>query len=214
MKDLDLNTLDFSKGGGLMPVIVQNQNTHQVLMQAWMNREALEATLAKRRLTLFSRKKQRLWMKGESSGNYMEVLSIHPDCDKDCLLIGVNPAGPACHTGTVSCFDQQGTAMKEPGRDQEPDLEFLVKLETLLRNRRQADPKTSYTASLFAAGIKQIAKKTGEEAVELILEAEQDDRQRFIEEAADLLYHLNVLLIAKGMGLQEIVSELKKRHKA
>lgn len=183
-------------------------------MQAWMNREALDSTLATKRLTLFSRKKQRLWTKGESSGNFMEVRSVQPDCDNDCLLIGVDPAGPACHTGTISCFDRSDTAMKEPVHEREPDLAFLVKLETLLRNRRQADPNTSYTASLFSAGIKQIAKKTGEEAVELILEAEQNDPRRFIEEAADLLYHLNVLLIAKGMGLYEIISELKKRHKA
>lgn len=214
---IEPGTLDFSKGRGLIPVIIQDAETKQVLMQAFMNPEAFEQTIKTGRVTFFSRSKNRLWTKGESSGNFLEVIEMLADCDNDCLLIKVKPLGPACHTGAVSCFDSQADFSPAVGRlDGQAvsgQLAFLGYLEALLRDRQKADPEKSYTARLFASGPKRIAKKLGEEAVELALEAENGEPERFTEEAADLIYHLSVLLISKGLGWEEVIRELEKRHK-
>lgn len=223
----DATTLDFSKGDGLLPVIIQDAGTRQVLMQAYMNTDALKQTLQTGRVTFFSRSRKCLWVKGETSGNYLDVKEVYADCDNDCLLIHVTPHGPVCHTGSISCFDTgeketEKTRQKEaksPVHTKDPEqtdlparLAFLDHLETLLRERKNADTEHSYTARLFAAGSKRIAKKMGEEAVELALEAEAGDPARFTEEAADLIYHFTVLLIHKGLGWDEVLLELKKRH--
>ncbi len=234
IRNIDINTLDFEKGNGLLPVIVQDESTLQVLMQAFMNREALVQTMVLGRVTFFSRSKNRLWTKGETSGNYLFAQEILADCDNDCLLIKVKPKGPACHTGSISCFDVGKTSSNEKSKQSDdtlpasaesitPDTEvnreeaddnmaFLGFLEQVLRERRLADTEKSYTAKLFAAGPKRIAKKLGEEAFELALEAESGDPERFTEEAADLIYHFTVLLIQKGLGWKEVISELRKRH--
>lgn len=232
---LDPGTLDFGKGGGLLPVIVQDASSGKVLMQAFMNAGALTATQSSGRVTFFSRSKNRLWTKGESSGNYLQVKNILADCDRDCLLILAEPAGPACHTGTESCFDGvpdeaapafAPTLAPNHAPDYAPGpppgyaqggrspFEFLAYLENLLSERKHADPEKSYTARLLAGGPKRIAKKLGEEAVELALEAENGEPERFREEAADLVYHLSVLLVSKGVGWKEVLAELERRHKA
>lgn len=212
---MDPNTLNFGKSGDLLPVIVQDDFTHRVLMQAWMNKEALVQTMDTGKLTFFSRSRNRLWTKGETSGNVLFLTKIMTDCDKDCLLVKARPAGPACHTGDDTCFGEENKSAEIIQKAVEGDndrLGFLNELERLLIGRKTADPSTSYTARLFKAGPKRIAKKLGEEVVELVLEAETGERQRFIEEAADLLYHLDVLLIARGMGWKEVVRELRNRH--
>jgi phosphoribosyl-AMP cyclohydrolase / phosphoribosyl-ATP pyrophosphohydrolase len=218
---MDTDKLNFNKSGGLIPVIAQDALSGKVLMQAYMNRQALEQTLSEGRLTLFSRSKNRIWTKGETSGNFMMVTDILPDCDKDCLLIKVTPSGPACHTGQDTCFGESNPlGVVRPGG--EADIQgnqnaagaflFLEKLEQLLKERKLSDPQKSYIAQLFAAGTKQIAKKLGEEAVELVLEAERGEPQRFIEEAADLVYHLSVLLLSRDMEWEDLIHELQKRH--
>ncbi len=212
---MDLNKLKFHKAGGLIPVIVQDNATNIVLMQAWMNREALEKTMESGKLTFFSRSRKRLWTKGESSGNFLLLKDMLADCDNDCLLAKVVPAGPACHTGEDTCFGEENPSIRNHQKginSDEDSLGFLGELERLLEGRKTADPSKSYTAKLFGSGTKRIAKKVGEEAVELILEAENGDQQRFTEEAADLLYHMNVLLIHRGMGWKDVVNELRKRH--
>ncbi len=206
-------TLDFTKGNGLIPVIIQDTKTLKVLMQAYMNQEAYDQTVSTGRVTFYSRSKDRLWTKGETSGNYLDVKEITADCDNDSLLIKVEPHGPSCHTGAVSCFynnieaneSAKGTSLLE-------ELTFIDYLEGLLLSRKNEDPEKSYTAKLFEAGLKRIAKKLGEEAVEVALEAEHGDPERFTEEAADLIYHFTVLLLAKGLGWSEVIAELKKRH--
>ncbi len=214
---MDTDNIQFSKSGGLIPVVIQDTRTNIVLMQGWMNREALEKTKAESVVTFFSRSKKRLWTKGETSGNYLKVNQILVDCDKDCLLIKVIPSGPVCHTGQETCFGETNAAdeVKYSGANKQPndELLFLGQLEELLNKRKNADPAKSYTSRLLAAGHKQIAKKLGEEAVELVLEAQNNDDKRFIEEAADLLYHLDVLLISRELGFRDIVTELKTRHK-
>ncbi len=187
---------------GLIPAIVQNINTGVVLMQAWMNKEALEKTLETGKVTFFSRSRQRLWTKGEESGNFLFLKSILSDCDNDCLLIKAEPAGPTCHTGADTCWNEE---------DKNPD--FLLYLESYLQKRRLESPDKSYTARLFEKGINKIAQKVGEEAVELIIEAKDNNKELFLNEAADLMYHYIVLLIAKGYGLNDVMEILKQRHK-
>lgn len=182
----------------MLPVVVQDETTGRVLMQAWMNPDALAATQASGKVTFFSRSKNRLWTKGETSGNFLYVKKILTDCDRDSLLVMADPVGPACHLGTESCFNPP------------PFLEYL---ENLLKGRMTADPEKSYTARLFAGGPKRIAKKLGEEAVELALEAENGTQDRFIEETADLIYHLSVLMISRGISWKQITEALEKRHR-
>ncbi len=196
-----INQLDFSKGDGLLPVIVQDVNTAVVLMLGYMNREALEKTLAEGRVTFYSRSKQRLWTKGETSGNFLEVKSIKEDCDKDTLLIKVHPVGPVCHTGSDTCFDEANK-----------HRDFIRHLEGVIQDRKANPGEGSYTASLFAKGINKVAQKVGEEAVELVIEAKDDNEELFLGEAADLLYHYLVLLTAKGYALDDVVRVLQERH--
>ena len=199
---LDPATLDFTKGDGLLPVIVQDERTAQVLMLGYMNAAALTRTQTERRITFYSRSKKRLWTKGESSGNHLELIDLRVDCDRDTLLALVRPLGPVCHTGSDTCF---GTANQS--------THFLQRLERVIQERKGADPATSYTSSLFAKGINKVAQKVGEEAVELIIEAKDDDRALFLGEAADLLYHYLVLLAAKDLELSDVVDVLRERHR-
>ena len=193
---------DFSKyADGLIPVIVQDVDTHKVLMLGFMNGEALEKTLQTGRVTFYSRSKQRLWTKGEESGHFLELRSLAEDCDKDTLLIKAHPLGPVCHTGADTCWDEVNR----------PD-NFLLYLEDIIRLRKQASPEESYVARLFSKGINKVAQKVGEEAVELVIEAKDDNEELFLNEAADLLFHYLLLLNAKGYKLQNVVDILQKRH--
>lgn len=193
---------DFEKyTDGLVPVIVQDNNTSIVLMLGYMNEAAFQKTILENKVVFYSRSRQRLWMKGESSGNYLFVKEILADCDNDCILIKANPAGPVCHTGADTCFAEKNITN-----------DFLYSLEQIIKNRKDNPVENSYTASLFKKGINTIAQKVGEEAVELIIEAKDNDEQKFKNEAADLLFHYLVLLSAKEFVLKDVVDILKERH--
>jgi phosphoribosyl-AMP cyclohydrolase / phosphoribosyl-ATP pyrophosphohydrolase len=195
-------TPDFNKyTDGLVPAIIQDAQTFKVLMQGFMNEAAYLQTLDTGRVCFYSRSKQRLWVKGESSGNFLEVQSVHLDCDQDSLLIKALPIGPVCHTGADTCFDEVNRA----------DY-FLPLLEKVIADRKANPTDASYTASLFAKGINKIAQKVGEEAVELVIEAKDNNKDLFLGEAADLLYHFLVLLQAKGSTLAEVEDLLRLRH--
>jgi phosphoribosyl-ATP pyrophosphohydrolase/phosphoribosyl-AMP cyclohydrolase len=193
--------IDFKKGNGLVPVVIQDNDTLQVLMVGYMNKEALEKTEKEKRVTFFSRSKNRLWTKGETSGNFLSVIEITPDCDNDSILIKVNPAGPVCHKGSASCFGD-GTSKG-----------FIYSLEQVISQRIEKDTNNSYTNQLYKKGINKVAQKIGEEAIELIIEAKDDNIDLFKNEAADLLYHFLILLKAKGINLHSIEEVLKERHK-
>ncbi len=194
--------LDFDKSGGLVPVVIQHCDTLRVLMLGYMNAEALEKTLREGVVTFFSRSKNRLWTKGETSGHFLRVHSIQHDCDADALLILVRPQGPVCHTGMASCFGEQ------------PAKGFLYKLEHTIAERLAENSDTSYTARLAQRGINKVAQKVGEEAVELILEAKDGNLELFKNEAADLLYHVLVLLRTRGVALEDVEAVLQSRAKA
>jgi phosphoribosyl-AMP cyclohydrolase / phosphoribosyl-ATP pyrophosphohydrolase len=196
-----MNPLDFTKGSGLVPVVVQDNNTLQVLMVGYMNEEAYNRTREERKVTFFSRSKNRLWTKGETSGNFLIVKEITSDCDNDALLIKVNPAGPVCHTGKKSCFGE------------ETSKGFIYELEQVVNQRIDCDMQDSYTNRLFKKGINMVAQKVGEEAVELVIEAKDDNPELFKNEAADLLYHLLILLKTKNVSFSDIEEVLKSRHK-
>lgn len=195
--------LDFEKMGGLIPAIIQDNMTNKVLMLGFMNEEAYQKTLETNKVVFFSRTKQRLWMKGETSGNTLQVVSITPDCDQDTLLIRAIPAGPVCHTGSGTCF----------GEKNEEDVMFLKYLQNFIERRRMEMPEGSYTTTLFQKGINRMAQKVGEEAVETVIEATNGSEDRLVYEGADLLYHLIVLLTSKGLRIEDLARELKKRHK-
>ena len=191
---------------GLVPAIVQDASTKNVLMLGFMNQAAVDATISLQKVTFFSRSKNRLWTKGEESGHHLNYLSMALDCDQDTILIQANPVGPVCHTGTDTCW---GTENKVESH------EFLVQLEQVIEQRKTADPDSSYVASLFSKGINKIAQKVGEEAVELVIEAKDQNNDLFLEESADLLFHYLMLLQAKaGYKLADVVKILKMRHKA
>jgi len=194
--------LDWEKVDNLMPVIVQHAVSGEVLMMGYMNQEALTVTQASGKVTFYSRTKQRLWTKGESSGNFLNLVSIYPDCDNDTLLALVNPIGPTCHKGNNSCFHPAAT-----------DWGFLFQLEELLASRKNADPESSYTAKLYASGTKRIAQKVGEEGVETALAATVNDRFELTNEASDLVYHLLVLLQDQDLNLSTVIENLRQRHK-
>ncbi len=194
--------LDFDKTGGLIPAIIQDVYTNKVLMLGYMSPESLKQTKETGQVTFFSRSKNRLWTKGEESGNFLNVISIDEDCDRDALLIKVNPVGPVCHTGADTCFNEKN----------EEDIMFLKYLQEFIVRRRQEMPEGSYTTTLFNKGIGRMAQKVGEEAVETVIEAMDGDDERLIYEASDLIYHLIVMLTYKGYGLEDLAKELKKRH--
>ncbi|MBT0587485.1 bifunctional phosphoribosyl-AMP cyclohydrolase/phosphoribosyl-ATP diphosphatase HisIE [Alteromonas oceanisediminis] len=197
-----LANLAWDKMNGLLPATVQDAFSGKVLMQGFMNTDAVRETLSSGRVTFFSRSKQRLWTKGESSQHYLNLIDISADCDSDSLLVLAQPQGPTCHTGTESCWSQSPP----------PAVTFIADLERLLAARKGADPDSSYTASLYAKGIKRIAQKVGEEGVETALAATVQDIDELKNESADLLYHLLVLLQASNIGLEDVVGVLKQRH--
>lgn len=208
-KRKDIDKLAWQKMDGLLPAIVQDSFDGRVLMQAYMNREALQTSLESGRVTFWSRSRQELWTKGETSGNTLELIAIHADCDTDCILVLAKPHGPSCHRGTDTCFD---ISVPEGGQSVAPELSFLAGLERLIQQREVQRPKNSYTTKLFDAGVKRIAQKVGEEGVETALAATAGDKEELVNESADLLYHLLVLLKARDLSLADVVETLKSRH--
>lgn len=195
--------LDFQKSGGLIPAVIQDARTNKVLMLGYMNEESLAKTKETGKVTFFSRSKNRLWTKGEESGNFLNLVSIASDCDNDALLVKVDPAGPVCHTGADTCW----------GEENKTDIAFLAYLQDFITKRHEEMPEGSYTTSLFKKGVNRMAQKVGEEAVETVIEAVNGTNEDFIYEASDLIYHLIVLLTSKGYSLSDIAGELEKRHK-
>jgi phosphoribosyl-ATP pyrophosphohydrolase/phosphoribosyl-AMP cyclohydrolase len=195
--------IDFEKMSGLVPAIVQDSVSGRLLMQGYMNEDALQKTKESGQVTFFSRSKNRLWTKGESSGNFLELVSISVDCDGDSILVKANPRGPVCHTGSDTCFDESNDSKTG----------FIDQLREIIKDRKNNPNENSYTASLFAKGINKIAQKVGEEAVEIVIEAKDDNKELFLGEAADLLFHYLILLEAKGYELDEVMQVLMERHK-
>ena len=203
---VDPDSIDFTKGDGLVPAIVQDADTGAVLMLGYRNREAVEQTLARKRAVFFSRSKQRLWEKGETTGHTLDVVDVALDCDNDTLLVTAHPRGPACHNGTVTCFG-------DATRSAAGDIAFLSKLESVIAQRATDKPENSYTARLLAKGLGKVAQKVGEEGVETALAGAGESEQKVIEESADLLFHLLVLLRARGLTLAQVVRQLESRHR-
>ena len=197
-------TIDFDKMNGLVPAIIQDAETKNVLMLGYMNREAYDKTVETGKVTFFSRTKNRLWTKGETSGNFLNVISIKNDCDNDSLLIQVRPDGPVCHTGTDTCWGETNEVSP---------LMFLSELQDFIEKRHEEMPEGSYTTTLFKDGLNRMAQKVGEEALEAVIEAVNGTNDRLIYEGSDMLYHLIVLLTAKGLRIEQMVEELKIRHK-
>jgi phosphoribosyl-ATP pyrophosphohydrolase/phosphoribosyl-AMP cyclohydrolase len=195
--------IDFEKSAdGLVPAVIQDAATLKVLMLGYMNREALDKTMQEKKVTFFSRSKNRLWTKGEESGNFLLVQDIKVDCDKDTLLIKANPVGPVCHTGADTCWEEQNVSN-----------DFLAKLESIITERKNNPSEKSYTSQLFAKGINKVAQKVGEEAVEVVIEAKDNNESLFLNESADLLFHYLILLQAKGYQLADVIKVLEGRHK-
>jgi phosphoribosyl-ATP pyrophosphohydrolase/phosphoribosyl-AMP cyclohydrolase len=192
--------LDYKKGGGLIPAVVQDFNTREVLMIAYMNEQSIQETLSSKKVTFFSRSKNRLWTKGETSKNYLRLDAIYSDCDNDSLLVLTTPDGPTCHTGTTSCFVTEKN-----------NRNFLFELQKLIEERKMKLPKGSYTTELFKSGISRMAQKVGEEGVEVVI-ASKDTKKRLVSESADLIYHLMVLLTAKNSSINDVIEELRKRQ--
>lgn len=208
MNNNALNLLDWNKAvSGLLPAIVQDYHTGRVLMLGYMNREALDKTLASRQVTFFSRSKQRLWTKGETSGHVLQLVDVHVDCDYDTLLITANPIGPTCHTGALTCFGDDPVTTAER-------TAFLSRLEAVIAQRIADQPEGSYTAHIWERGLTRMAQKVGEEGVEVALAAVTQEDERLISESADLLYHLALLLKSRSLSLAEVVRELEQRHAA
>ena len=200
----DIDALEWDKMDGLLPAIIQDAFDGRVLMQAYMNRDALAHSIESGSVTFWSRSRQQLWTKGETSGNTLELVDIHADCDNDCLLVRANPTGPACHRNTDTCFDDESSVT--------PELAFLASLERLIAQRNSDRPEGSYTTRLFEAGVKRIAQKVGEEGVETALAATTGDGEELLNESADLLYHLLVLLRARNLELSDLTAVLRSRH--
>ena len=198
------NEPDFMKAvDGLLPAIIQDYHTGKVLMQGYMNKESFQRTLDEKVVWFYSRSKQRLWKKGETSGNELQVSSVKLDCDSDCILIQVNPLGPVCHTGADTCFNEANTI----------SYDWIKHLESIIDQRKKSRDSKSYVASLFAKGINKIAQKVGEEAVEVVIEAKDDNEELFLNESADLLFHYLILLKAKGYKLSDVLEILRSREK-
>jgi phosphoribosyl-ATP pyrophosphohydrolase/phosphoribosyl-AMP cyclohydrolase len=201
----DIERIDWGKNDGLVPAIVQHAGSGSVLMLGYMNRDALSATLERGRVVFYSRSKRRLWEKGESSGNFLQLVELRTDCDADALLIVASPAGPVCHTGSASCFGDEtltGAA----------SLSFLLALEQVIAQRIAEGPEGSYTASLYARGVRRVAQKVGEEGLEVALAGAGEPDQALLGECADLLYHLLVLLRSRSLPLEAVIEELRRRH--
>ena len=203
----DIERVDWSKNDGLVPAIVQHAGSGRVLMLGYMDRAALAATLARGRVVFFSRSRQRLWEKGETSGNFLQLIDLRCDCDADTLLVIATPAGPVCHTGSASCFGDEPLAADAP-------LGFLLQLEQLIAERVAAAPEGSYTARLYAQGVRRVAQKVGEEGLEVALAGAGESDQALLGECADLLYHLLVLLRSRSLPLAAVIEELRLRHQA
>ena len=204
MKELkDISLIDFEKLGGLVPAVVQDNQTQKGLMVGFMNADAVNKTIETSQVTFFSRTKNRLWTKGEESGNFLNVVSVLIDCDNDTLLVKANPVGPVCHTGADTCFEENNS---------KGDIQFLSYLQDVIDQRKRDMPEGSYTTSLFTKGTRKITQKVGEEAVETIIGAMANDDENFLYESADLIYHLMVLLTHKGFRIEDIAAELKSRH--
>ena len=195
--------IDFEKMGGLVPAIIQDAQTSKVLMLGYMNEEAYNKTMETKLVTFFSRSKQRLWTKGEESGNFLKLVSIASDCDNDALLVKANSVGPVCHTGADTCWNETNEA----------NIQFLSYLQDFIEKRYKEMPEGSYTTSLFKKGLNRMAQKVGEEAVETVIEATNGTDDRLIYEASDMIYHLIVLLTSKGLRIDDLAKELKTRHK-
>lgn len=199
--------IDFEKLGGLVPAIIQDAKTKNVLMLGFMNQESYEKTVETKKVTFWSRTRNTLWTKGETSGNYLKLVSIQNDCDNDTLLVKVNPVGPTCHTGTDTCWGEENTPL-----DDSNPLLFLSELQDFIEKRHEEMPEGSYTTKLFKDGINKMAQKVGEEALETVIEATNGTNDKLIYEASDMFYHLLVLLTSKGLRIEDIALELQKRH--
>ena len=195
--------IDFSKLNGLIPAVIQDADTKNVLMVGFMNEEAYQKTIETKKVTFFSRTRQRLWTKGEESGHFLHLVDIKNDCDNDTLLVKVHPEGPTCHTGTDTCWGE---------KNEHNPLLFLSELQDFIEKRHEEMPEGSYTTSLFRDGLNRMAQKVGEEALEAVIEAVNGTNDRLIYEASDMFYHLIVLLTAKGLRIEDVVSELESRH--
>lgn len=200
---IDVETIDFEKMGGLVPAIIQDNKSLKVLMLGFMNNEAYQKTIETGKVTFYSRSRQTLWTKGETSGNFLNVVSIANDCDNDTLLIKVDPVGPVCHTGADTCWNEKNEANP---------LLFLTYLQDFVEKRHEEMPEGSYTTSLFRDGINRMAQKVGEEALEAVIEATSGTNERLVYEGSDFLYHLIVLLTAKGLRIEDLAKELQVRH--
>lgn len=194
--------INFEKCGGLVPAIIQDAKTLKVLMLGYMNEEAYQKTMESGKVTFWSRSRQTLWTKGETSGNYLELVSVKNDCDHDTLLITANPTGPVCHTGSDTCWNEKN----------DNPIMFLTELQRFIEKRHEEMPAGSYTTSLFESGVNRMAQKVGEEAVESVIEAMAGNDKRLVYEASDMLYHLIVLLTSKGLSIEDIARELQERH--
>ena len=204
--------IDFEKCGGLVPAIIQDANTKNVLMLGYMNKEALDKTLLTKKVTFWSRSRNCLWTKGETSGNYLNLVSIAVDCDNDTLLVKAIPDGPTCHKGTDTCWGEENTVQQGSALLGDNPLLFLTELQDFINRRHEEMPEGSYTTSLFKDGINRIAQKVGEEALEAVIEATNGTKEKLVYEASDMIYHLIVLLTSKGLRIEDVANELAKRH--
>ena len=204
-------TIDFDKMDGLVPAIIQDADTRQVLMLGFMNREAYDKTVATGKVTFWSRTRQTLWTKGETSGNFLDLVSIANDCDNDTLLVKVHPHGPTCHTGTDTCWGEENKPC-EAEQDKQESLRFISDLQDFIEKRKAEMPEGSYTTRLFRDGIAKISQKVGEEALETVIEAISGPDEKLVYEAGDMIYHLLVMLTARGLRIEDIADELRRRH--
>ena len=204
--------IDFEKCGGLVPAIIQDANTKNVLMLGYMNQEAFDQTLATKKVTFWSRSRNCLWTKGETSGNFLNLVDMKIDCDNDTLLVRAIPDGPTCHKGTDTCWGEENTVQQGSALLGDNPLLFLTELQDFINRRHEEMPEGSYTTSLFKDGINRIAQKVGEEALEAVIEATNGTKEKLVYEASDMIYHLIVLLTSKGLRIEDVASELAKRH--
>lgn len=204
--------IDFEKCGGLVPAIVQDSQTRNVLMLGYMNQEALDKTMATKKVTFWSRSRNCLWTKGETSGNFLNLVSVKVDCDNDTLLVRATPDGPTCHTGTDTCWGEENSALQGSSLQESNPLLFLTELQDFIDRRHEEMPEGSYTTSLFRDGIKRISQKVGEEALEAVIEAVNGTNEKLVYEVSDMVYHLIVLLTSKGLRIEDVAAELAKRH--